>query len=115
MESVRKKFHEQKSAGNEFHEQNQFGEENKKSMYKFHEDKKNNIQQVSRRKISLQQVSTNKNEHATSPKNKISFTRRKIYVHVSRKEQSICNNFHEQKLAPNKLYRQKSARKKSHE
>ena len=79
-----------------------------KIKVKFHENK-NKEQQVSRTKISVQKAPLTKNQHSTSSMNKVSFTRRKIKVQVSRRENSRCNNFHKHKSQCNWFHEQISA------
>ena len=67
------------------------------------------MQQVSRKQIQQVTSSMNKNLHVTSSMKKITFTWRKIYVQVSRREISRCSKFHEQKLACNKFREHKLA------
>ena len=77
---------------NKFHEQNQF-----------------------HKKKNQHTSFTNKNQHATSSMDKISFMWRKFNIEVSRRENSTCNMFYEQKSALNKLNeKKKSVRNKFH-
>ena len=49
--------------------------------------------------LKIVKSSTYKNQHATSCVNKISFTRKKINVEVSRREEATYKKFHEKKIS----------------
>jgi len=73
-------FPEQNSERNQFHKQNQFHKE--KNQYKSLKKRRIMMSQVSRKKTIMQQVLPTKNPQASSFKNKISFTTRKIKVKI---------------------------------
>ena len=91
--SGRNSLHEQESTRNRFHEPNQFQEEKNPCPISKGKIK---MQKHSWTKISLQQVPRT-NQQARISIHKIRFTKRKINVHVSQRENATCNKINQQK------------------
>ena len=80
----------------------------RKSMYKFNKEKNQHATSVTNKNKDIASSRNIKNQHAKSSMDKISFTKRKNNVQLSRREKSICSKLHEEKSANNKFHLQKT-------